>query len=164
MKTDMPVTGVALDRNHARINVLGVPDTPGVAARVFAALGEANVSVDMIIQGVPGDNSSRQQMAFTVNADMITEVLEAIEPVLEDVGGHAEADESIAKLSIVGLAVGSTPGLAGRMFAAIAATGANIEMIATSEVRVSVVILADKAEEALAAVHGAFGLERKTGE
>lgn len=160
MKTDRPVTGVALDRNHARINVLGVPDTPGVAAKIFAALGEANISVDMIIQGVPGEGNSRQQMAFTVNQDMIAEALEAIVPVLADIGGHAEADANIAKLSIVGIAVGSTPGVAGRMFAAVAATGANIEMIATSEVRVSVVIPAEKAEEALAAVHRAFELER----
>ena len=122
MKTDKPVTGVALDRSHARIDLLGVEDTPGVAAKVFVALGKANVSVDMIIQGVPGDGS-RQQMAFTVNQDMVAEALEAVKPILSEVGGTAQADTDIAKLSIVGVAIGSTPGVAGRMFAAIAEDG-----------------------------------------
>ncbi len=158
VKTDKPVTGVALDRNHARIDLLGVPDAPGVAARIFGALGRAKVNIDTIIQGVPGDKS-RQQMAFTVNRDMVEDALEAVNPVLAEVGGEARADRNIAKLSIVGVAIGSTPGIAGTMFAAVAAAGANIEMIATSEVRISVVIEADKAVPALKAVHEAFGLE-----
>jgi len=159
VKTDKPVTGVALDRNHARVDLLGVEDTPGVAAKIFSALGEAGISVDTIIQGVPGDGS-RQQMAFTVNQDVLEDALEAVRPVLEETGGTVRGDRNIAKLSIVGIAVGSTPGVAGRMFRAVASTGANIEMIATSEVRISVVIQADKAEEALRAVHEAFGLDR----
>lgn len=159
MKTDRPVTGVALDGNHARINLLGLPDTPGVAARLFAALGAAGISADMIIQGVPGDNASRQQMAFTVNSDAVEDALEAVTPILDEVGGHAEADPDIAKVSIVGIAVGSTPGVAGRMFEAVASVGANIEMIATSEVRISVVIPADKAKDALRAVHHTFELD-----
>ena len=158
MKTDKPVTGVALDRSHARIYLAGVEDAPGVAAKVFSALGEANISVDMIIQGVPGDGS-RQQMAFTLNQDAVADALEVVKPILAEVGGTAQADPDIAKLSIVGVAVGSTPGVAGRMFAAIAETGTNIEMIATSEVRVSVVLRAERAEEALRAVHKAFDLE-----
>lgn len=159
MKTDRPVTGVALDLNHARINVLGVPDTPGVAAAIFNALGAAGISADMIIQGVPGDDSSRQQMAFTVNKDQAQDAIDAIAPVLGELGGRAEADARIAKLSVVGIAIGSTPGIAGRIFEAVASVGANIEMITTSEVRVSVVIPEDKAIEALKAVHRAFGLE-----
>ncbi len=158
VKTDKPVTGVALDRSHARIDLLGVPDTPGMAAQIFSALGAAGVNVDTIIQGVPG-NQSRQQMAFTVNKDMVEDALGAVRPVLAPVGGSAHADPDIAKLSVVGIAVGSTPGLAGQMFRAVAAAGANIEMIATSEVRISVVIEASRAVEALRAVHQAFGLE-----
>ncbi len=158
VKTDKPVTGVALDRNHARIDLVGVPDLPGTAARIFGALGAAGVNVDTIIQGVPGD-SSRQQMAFTVNKDAVEDALEAVAPVLHGVGGSARADPDIAKLSVVGIALGSTPGLAGRMFAAVAAAGANIGMIATSEVRISVVIEAERAVAALRAVHEAFGLE-----
>ena len=157
VKTDRPVTGVALDRNYARIDLLGVPDTPGVAAQVFGALGAADVNADTIIQGVPGGN--RQQMAFTVTKDAVEDALGAVRPVLKELGGEAHADPNIAKLSVVGVALGSTPGLAGRMFAAVAGAGANIEMITTSEVRITVVIGAEHAVAALRAVHRAFGLE-----
>jgi aspartate kinase len=158
MRTDKPVTGVALDLNHARIDLLGIPDRPGIAGKLFAALGAAGISADMIIQGVPGHDTSRQQMAFTVNKELVQDALDAVAPVLADIGGHTQADLDVAKLSIVGIAIGSTPGIAGRMFAAVANAGANIEMIATSEVRISVVIPADKAEAALRSVHEAFGL------
>jgi aspartate kinase len=160
MRTDRPVTGAALDLGHARINVRGVRDEPGVAARLFAALGRAGVSADMIIQGVPGAGDSRQQMAFTVPLDLAQDALDAVAPVLREIGGEASADTDIAKVSIVGIAIGSTPGIAGRMFDAVASAGANIEMIATSEVRISVVIPAERAKEALAAVHDAFELDR----
>jgi aspartate kinase len=159
MITEKPVTGVALDLNHARIDVHGVPDEPGVAARLFAALGRAGVSPDMIVQGVRAVSESRQQMAFTVPQDVMQEALDAIQPVLQGLGASASADPDVAKLSIVGIAVGSTPGVAGRMFDAVAAAGANIEMITTSEVRISVVIPAQRAKEALRAVHTAFGLD-----
>ncbi len=159
MKTERTVTGVALDRNHARINLLGVPDVPGVAAQVFSALGRSGISADMIIQGVPGNDSSRQQMAFTVNKDQVEDALDAVTPLLASIGGEASADRDIAKVSIVGIAIGSTPGVAGKMFQAVSEAGANIEMIATSEVRISVVIPAAKAEEALRSVHAAFDLD-----
>ena len=159
MKTDNPVTGVALDRNHARIDLLGVPDEPGVAARVFNALGTAGISADMIIQGVPGDGSSRQQMAFTTNKDGVKDAIDALEPILAEIGGRVQADEAIAKLSVVGIAIGSTPGIAGKVFEAVSSVGANIEMITTSEVRVSVVIPDERATEALKAVHAMFNLE-----
>jgi aspartate kinase len=160
MITDRPVTGVALDTAHARINVIGVPDQPGVAAAIFAALGAQGVSADMIIQGVPGAGDSRQQMSFTVPRDLAQDAVDAVRPVLERIGGgEVSADEDIAKVSIVGIAIGSTPGIAGRMFEAVSRVGANIEMIATSEVRISVVIPKALAQEALASVHQAFGLD-----
>lgn len=160
MDTDRPVTGVALDDQHARIDLLGVPDEPGVAARVFGALGAAGVSADMIIQGVRGAGDSRQQMAFTVPLDAADEALDAVRPVMRALGGDAALDRDVAKLSIVGVAIGSTPGIAARMFEAVASVGANIEMIATSEVRISVVIPSHLAQEALHAVHRAFDLDR----
>ncbi len=159
MITDKPVTGVALDMNHARIDLHEVPDRPGVAGKIFAALGGADVSVDMIIQGVRGAADSRQQMAFIVGKDMVAEALEVLEPVLREMGARAEVDDDVAKLSIVGIAIGSTPGVAGRMFDAVAAANANIDMITTSEVRISVLIPAEKAQAALEAVHTAFGLD-----
>ncbi len=160
MQTDRPVTGVALDTNHARINLIGLADAPGIAARVFTALGASGVSADMIIQGVPGDGLG-QQMAFTVPQDRTDEALAAVAPVLADIGGSASADHEIAKISIVGIAIGSTPGVAGTMFDAVASVGVNIEMIATSEIRISVVIPADRALEVLEAVHHAFDLEAR---
>ena len=162
MDTDRPVTGVALDDDHARIDLLGVPDRPGVAARIFGALGAAGVSADMIIQGVRGAGDSRQQMAFTVPLDAAEEALEAVAPVMRELGGEAALDRDVAKLSIVGVAIGSTPGVAARFFAAVAEAGANIEMIATSEVRISVAIPAEFAQGALRAVHAAFELDRPT--
>ena len=101
----------------------------------------------MIIQGVPDSNGNRQQMAFTVNQDVAEDALDAVNSVLSNIGGHAEIDKDIAKVSIVGIAIGSTPGVAGKMFEAVASVGANIEMIATSEVRISVIIPLEKAKE-----------------
>lgn len=159
MITDKPVTGVALDLNHVRVDLHDVPDKPGVAAQLFGALGAADVNVDMIIQGVRGAADSRQQMAFIVGKDAVDDALEALEPVLNEMGARAEVDEDVAKLSIVGIAIGSTPGVAARMFDALAAVNANIDMITTSEVRISVLIPAEHAQPALEAVHTAFGLD-----
>ncbi len=159
MRTGHAVTGVALDMNQNRISVMGVQDRPGVAASLFRMLGQSGISADMIIQGVPGAGDSRQQMAFTINRDLVEDAMQAIRPVLAGTGGSVRADDDIAKLSIVGIAIGSTPGIAGRMFEAVASVGANIEMISTSEVRISVVIGAEHARDALAAVHAEFGLE-----
>ncbi len=159
LTTDKPVTGVALDKNHVRINVLGIPDAPGVAAKIFKALAVAGISVDMIIQGVPGSNGNSQQMAFTLNQDVAEDALDAVNLVLSDIGGQAELDKDIAKVSIVGIAIGSTPGIASKMFEAVASVGVNIEMIATSEVRISVVIPLEKSKEVVGAVHNIFGLD-----
>ena len=159
MFTDKPVTGVALDTSHARIDLHAVPDKPGVAARLFRAVAAAGVSVDMIIQGVRGAGDSRQQMAFIVGGDVVPEALEALEPVLAEWGAHAEVDRDVAKISVVGVAIGSTPGIAATLFEAVAGAGANIDMITTSEVRISVLIPAEHAQAALTAVHTAFGLD-----
>lgn len=158
LRTASPVTGVALDRGFARIGVVRVPDRPGIAARVFDALGENGIAPDMIIQGVPGHDASRQQMAFTVPEDSLPDALTVLEKLVADFGGELTHSTDIAKVSIVGVAVGSTPGVAGRMFRAVAGAGANIEMISTSEVRISVVIPLAHAEAAVRAVHDEFQL------
>ena len=160
MELDRPVTGVALDDEIAQIGLVGIPDRPGIASRVFEALARKGVAVDMIIQGVPGHDASRQQMAFTVNKDFAEEALEALEPVLAEMGGEAVLRRDVAKISVVGVALASTPGIPARMFAAVSSVGANIEMIATSEVRISVIIPAQHAEAALRAVHSAFELDK----
>ena len=160
MKLARPVTGAALDLEQAEIGLIGIPDQPGVAARVFEALGEAGIAVDMIIQGVPGHDESRTQMAFTVPKDYAEDALDALKPVLDELGGEAVLNPEIAKVSIVGVALASTPGIPARMFEAVSRAGANIHMIATSEVRISVVIDAKYAEEALKSVHQAFELDK----
>jgi len=160
MKLSRPVTGVALDRGQAEIGVLNIPDQPGVAARIFEALADAGVAVDMIIQGVPGDDESRTQMAFTVPKDYMEDAVDALKPVLAELGGELIVNPEIAKLSIVGVQLASTPGIPAKMFEAIASVGANIHMIATSEVRVSVIIDEEFAEPALRAVHSAFELDK----
>ncbi len=159
MITDRPVTGVALDLNHARVDIRNAPDRAGVAAAIFETLGRAGVNVDMIIQGVRGGGDSRQQMAFIVKRDAAGEAIDALAPVLAELGADAEVEREVAKLSIVGVAIASTPGLAAKLFRAVASVGANIDMITTSEVRISVLIPAALAHQALAAVHTAFGLD-----
>ena len=163
MELGKAVTGVALDDEHAQIGLVGIPDRPGVAARVFEVLGRAGVAVDMIIQGVPGHDPSRTQMAFTVNQDFAEDAMEALEPLLREIGGEVNLRRDIAKVSIVGQALASTPGIPAKMFTALSGVGANIEMIATSEVRISVVIPAQFAEAALKAVHSAFELDKPVG-
>jgi aspartate kinase len=160
MELDRPVTGVALDDEIAQIGLIGIPDRPGIAARVFEALARKGVAVDMIIQGVPGHEASRTQMAFTVNQDFAEEAMEALEPVLAEIGGEAQLRRDICKISIVGVALASTPGIPARMFQALSSVGANIDMIATSEVRISAIIPLQSAEAALRAVHSAFELDK----
>lgn len=160
VELERPVTGVAVDEEIAQIGLVGIPDRPGIAARVFEALAREGIAVDMIIQGVPGHEASRQQMAFTVRQDIAEAALEALEPVLREIGGEATLRREVAKISIVGVALASTPGIPARMFEALAQAGANIEMIATSEVRISAIIDRRYAEAALRSVHRAFELEQ----
>lgn len=163
MELGRAVTGVALDDEHAQIGLVGIPDRPGVAARVFETLGRAGIAVDMIIQGVPGHDASRTQMAFTVGKDFAEDAMDALEPLLAEIGGEANLRRDIAKVSIVGQALASTPGIPAKMFTAVSSIGANIEMIATSEVRISVIIPAQFAEAAVRAVHSAFELDQPVG-
>jgi len=161
MKIDKPVTGVAIDEGYAQIGLVGIPDQPGIAGKVFDKLAEKGIAVDMIIQGVPGHDASRTQMAFTVPKDFADDALDALREVTSEIGGEITYNPDIAKVSIVGVALASTPGVPSRMFDAVASVGANILMIATSEVRISVIIPAEYAEAAAKAIHTAFGLDRE---
>ena len=160
MKLDRPVTGVAIDEGQAQIGLVGIPDRPGIASRVFEALAARGIAVDMIIQGVPGHDASRTQMAFTVPKDYAEDALEVLRKLTAEMGGEVTYNPAIAKVSIVGVALASTPGIPSRMFDAVARVGANIEMIATSEVRISVIIPAGLAEAAAREIHRTFGLDR----
>ncbi|WP_025323128.1 aspartate kinase [Deferrisoma camini] len=156
------VAGVAYDRNEAKVSVRGVPDRPGIAAKIFGALAERNIVVDMIVQDVgEGDRAS---MTFTVPKADLKRALAVIEPVAEELGAtHVEADTGIAKVSIVGVGMRSHAGVAAQMFEALSREGINVMMISTSEIKVSCVIEEKYTELAVRVLHSAFGLDRENG-
>jgi aspartate kinase len=154
------VRGVAVDKDQAKIIVSGVSDKPGSAARVFRALADAAVIVDMIVQ-----NAGRQgvaNLAFTVPQGETERSVQALEPVLAALGGgQVNVMGRIAKLSVVGVGMKTHSGVAASVFQALADAGINIELISTSEIKISVVINLDRADEAARVIHAAFGLDRK---
>jgi len=158
-----PVTGIAYSRDEAKISLMRVPDRPGVAAAIFRAIANENVSVDMIVQNVSHDG--RTDLSFTLpNADM-PRLKPALDRLVESIGaaGHIE-DDAIAKISLIGAGMKSHPGVAAAMFEALATENINIEMISTSSIRVSCVIRQEDAERAVRAVHARFDIEGEVGE
>jgi aspartate kinase len=150
------VRGVALDKNQAKVTLVGVPDKPGVAARIFKALADAAVSVDMIVQNV-SHGTSATDISFTVDKPDLLKAQKVIESLKGEVGyKDFTTDEKIAKLSIVGVGMKSHSGVAAKMFETLASEGVNIGMISTSEIKISVVIELAKGEAATKAVHAAF--------
>jgi aspartate kinase len=152
------VRGVAVDKDQAKVLVSGVADKPGTAARVFRALAEAHINVDMIVQNV--GRGGVANLTFTVPLTEKDKAVKALAPALKEVGGSAEFDENIAKLSVVGVGMKTHSGVAATLFETLAKTGVNLELISTSEIKISVVIAKDKADEAARAIHAAFGLEK----
>jgi aspartate kinase len=152
------VRGVSLDKNQAKVTLVAVPDKPGVAARVFKAIGDANVNVDMIVQNIShGAGVPATDLSFTVDKPDLLKARKVIEGLKGEIGyKEAIADEKIGKLSMVGVGMKSHTGVAGKMFDTLAKEGVNIEMISTSEIKISVVIRLDKAEAAMRAVHAVF--------
>ncbi|MBK4729204.1 aspartate kinase [Oxynema sp. CENA135] len=157
-----PVRGVALDRNQARLAIRHVPDRPGMAAKLFGLLAEKNISVDTIIQsqrcrivnGIP-----TRDIAFTVNENDAKDARETLTPLVRELGcGEIVVDEAIAKVSVVGSGMEHHPGVAARMFEALSAHQINIQMITTSEIKISCVIDRDLGPQALQVVHAAFNL------
>jgi aspartate kinase len=155
---DIVVRGVALDRNQAKLTLVGVPDQPGVAARVFRALADAAISVDVIVQNVShGASTPLTDLSFTLDKPDLLKARGLLEQLRPVIGYHEiSAAENIGKLSIVGVGMRSHAGVAARMFEALAKAGINIDMISTSEIKVSVVIDLARGEEALRVVHEAF--------
>jgi len=152
------VRGVAVDKDQAKVIISNLPDKPGTAAKVFRSLAEANVIVDMIVQ-----NIGRQGVAnltFTVPQGDTGRAVKALEPVFAELGGGQVAVHGqIAKLSVVGVGMKTHSGVAASVFEALAAARINIELISTSEIKISVVIALDRADEAARVTHKAFGLE-----
>src|SRR5438046_4057447 len=155
---DVVIRGVSLDKNQAKVTVVGVPDRPGVAARIFNALGDATINVDMIVQNVShGSGSPATDLSFTVDKPDLLKASKVLQGFHSEIGyRELIADENIGKLSIVGVGMRSHSGVAAKMLETLASSGVNIEMISTSEIKISVVIDLKRAEEAMRAVHAAF--------
>ena len=152
------VRGVSLDKNQAKVTLIGIPDKPGMAARVFKALGDATVNVDMIVQNVShGSGAPSTDISFTMDKPDLLKAKKVIDGLKSELSiREVIANESIGKLSIVGVGMKSHTGVAGKMFEVLAKEGVNIDMISTSEIKISVVIDLAKGEQAMRAVHGAF--------
>jgi aspartate kinase len=152
------IRGVSLDKNQAKVTLAAVPDKPGVAARIFKALGEASINVDMIVQTAShGAGTPATDISFTLDKADLLKTQKVLENIKADTGyREVIADEKIGKLSIVGVGMRSHSGVAARMFEALANANVNIDMISTSEIKISVVIDVAKGEHAVKAVHEAF--------
>jgi aspartate kinase len=155
---DVVIRGVSLDKNQAKVTIVGVPDKPGVAARVFNALADAAINVDMIVQNVSSNaGSPATDISFTVDKADLLKASRVIENLKSEVAyRESKADEKIGKLSIVGVGMRSHSGVAAKMFQTLATEGVNIDMISTSEIKISVIIDLAKGEPAMRAVHKAF--------
>ncbi len=154
---DVVIRGVSLDKNQAKVTLSCVPDKPGVAARIFKALADSAINVDMIVQNVSQGATQTTDLSFTVDKPDLLKANKVIDSIKADVGfNHISANEKIGKLSIVGVGMRSHSGVAAKMFDTLSKIGVNIDMISTSEIKISVVIALDKGEAAMKAVHAAF--------
>ncbi len=151
------VSGVAYDKNEARLSVRDVPDQPGVAAKIFSALAKESVNVDMIIQSTA--QNGLNEISFTVSRQDLKKALSVLEPIRHKLGAkEVFFDDRVAKLSIIGVGMRSHSGVAAKMFSVLADAGINIEMISTSEIKVACVIKESEGQKAVKLVHKAFGL------
>ena len=153
------VTAVTHSTAETRITLLGVPDEPGIAGRIFRVLADANVNVDMIIQNEPTHDGRRADMSFTVPREDGRLAREVLDALLGDLGiEQINSEESMGKVSIVGAGMRSHPGVAATVFTVLGDAGINIEMISTSPIKISCVIAGDRVPEAVRGLHAAFGL------
>jgi aspartate kinase len=153
------VSGVAVDSKIARLTIMSLPDRPGVAARIFGALGKAKVNVDMIVQSAGPGGQATADISFTVARDDLDLALEVCQEVLAAfAGSQLTYDVDVAKVSVVGSAVASNYGVAAQMFEALAERGINIELITGSEIKISCLVRANRAVEAIRSIHDKFQL------
>ncbi|MBS1846093.1 MAG: aspartate kinase [Actinobacteria bacterium] len=151
------ITGVTHSDAEARVTLTGLRDEPGVAGRIFGALADANVNVDVIIQNEPVGDDQLADLSFTVDRGELTLAREVIDG-LGDVAVQVKAEEQIGKVSVVGAGMRSHPGVAAKVFETLGSEGINIEMISTSPIKISCVIGADRVKDAVLALHAAFEL------
>jgi aspartate kinase len=154
------ITGVSHDRSEAKITVVGVPDKPGKAAAIFKAVAAAEINIDMIVQNVSAAATGLTDVSFTLPKSDRSAALGALKAVQAEIGFDSLVyDDQIGKVSLIGAGMRSHPGVSARFFDALATSGVNIEMISTSEIRISVVTRSDDVDTAVRAVHTAFGLD-----
>jgi aspartate kinase len=158
MEERQRVRGIAQETNVAKITVLGVADRPGVAAAIFEPLGKAGISVDVIVQNI--GRSGRTDLTFSVAESDLKAAEKLVRSALKEIGARKISSAGgIAKLSIVGTGMLGTPGIAGRMFRALADAGINIEMISTSEIRITCLVARDQVEKGVRVLHKTFELD-----
>jgi aspartate kinase len=152
------ITAVTHSTGEARVTLLGVPDEPGVAGRIFTALADANVNVDMIVQNEPVSENASAEISFTVPRDDLRSARATLEPFVGPVLSGTVEDHEMGKVSIVGAGMRTHPGVAAKVFETLGQAGINIEMISTSPIKISCVIRADRVTEAIRGLHKAFAL------
>ncbi|MDR1833391.1 MAG: aspartate kinase, partial [Propionibacteriaceae bacterium] len=154
------ISAVAHDRSEAKVTIVGVPDRIGAAAKIFEAIAAADINVDMIVQNVSTDRPGRTDISFTVPQAAGKDALAALAAVQDEVAfSDVSYNDAIGKVSVVGVGMRSHPGVTAKFFAALAAAGVNIEMISTSEIRISVAVSSENVDKAVRAAHTAFGLD-----
>jgi aspartate kinase len=153
---ERPSVTAVTHAEEARVTLTGLRDEPGIAGRVFGALADANVNVDMIIQNEPMSTDAKADLSFTVDAGDLESASQALGGL--DISNRIETDERVGKVSVVGAGMRSHPGVAAKVFRILGDNGINIEMIATSPIKISCVIDADKIPDAVRALHEAFEL------
>ncbi|KNB52475.1 aspartate kinase [Streptomyces caatingaensis] len=159
------ISGVAHDTSEAKVTVVGVPDKPGEAATIFRAIADAEINIDMVVQNVSAASTGLTDISFTLPKTEGRKAIEALEKTKGGVGFESlRYDDQIAKISLVGAGMKTNPGVTATFFEALSNAGVNIELISTSEIRISVVTRADDVNEAVRAVHTAFGLDSENDE
>lgn len=148
------ITGVAKDNNVARISIIGLPDEPGLAFRVFSKLSAKKINVDIILQSICKEDLN--DLTFTVSEDKVTQAVKILEDIVSEYNAHIAYDTDVAKVSIVGTGMETHSGIASKMFEALYDSQINIQMISTSEIKISVLVRSDMADKALVAVHNKF--------
>lgn len=155
------VSGIAFNRDEAKVTVAGIPDTPGIASKILAPIGNANIEIDVIVQNVAADNTT--DLTFTVNKADMNKAMAVLKSVAKEIGAREIiGDDTVAKVSIVGVGMRSHAGVASNMFTVLAEEGINIKMITTSEIKISVIIDERYLELAVRVLHTAFGLDAET--
>src|SRR6185436_15788960 len=153
------ISGIAFNRDEAKLIVRGVPDRPGIAAKILGEVGKANINVDMIVQNVAADGNT--DFTFTVHRGEYKKALDILQGVAKELKAReVTGDDKIVKISVVGVGMRSHAGIAAQMFDALAKEGINIQMISTSEIKVSVVVEEKYLELGVRALHSAFGLDK----